>query len=161
MYSYRVCLLLFLFFYVPARPEIYTYGHTLSLHDALPICADREGRVGGGGAPLLVGLSAHHEVDRAALRQRTMGEIGLGQRLAADRHRLKIDVRVAVVLRVDRQRLAVGHGQLRLLEQRAADRIFARRRGDRIEAPGREDVARKAVGIGKGGAGRVVLRWGA
>src|SRR3546814_4097607 len=77
--------------------------------------ADREGRVGGGGAPLLVGLSAHHEVDRAALRQRTMGEIGLGQRLAADRHRLKIDVRVAVVLRVDRQRLAIGHGQFRLL----------------------------------------------
>src|SRR3546814_10076084 len=62
-----------------------------------------------------------------------MGEIGLGQRLAADRHRLKIDVRVAVVLRVDRQRLAIGHGQFRLLEQRAADRIFARRRGDRIE----------------------------
>src|SRR3546814_6867084 len=62
---------------------------------------------------LLVGLSAHHEVDRAALRQRTMGEIGLGQRLAADRHRLKIDVRVAVVLRVDRQRLAIGHGQFR------------------------------------------------
>src|SRR3546814_19515643 len=88
--------------------------------------ADREGRVGGGGAPLLVGLGAHHEVDRAALRQRTMGEIGLGQRLAADRHRLKIAVRVAVVLRVDRQRLAIGLGQFRLLEQRAADRIFAR-----------------------------------
>src|SRR3546814_10479115 len=70
---------------------------------------------------LLVGLSAHHEVDRAALRQRTMGEIGLGQRLAADRHRLKIDVRVAVVLRVDRQRLAIGHGQFRLLEQRRSE----------------------------------------
>src|SRR3546814_9464804 len=34
------------FVYVPATTEIYTYGHTLSLHDALPI-----GPRGGPGGP--------------------------------------------------------------------------------------------------------------
>src|SRR3546814_5939394 len=29
---------MFFFFNVPATTEIYTYRHTLSLHDALPIC---------------------------------------------------------------------------------------------------------------------------
>src|SRR3546814_4534958 len=32
---------LFFFFNDTATTEIYTYGHTLSLHDALPICASR------------------------------------------------------------------------------------------------------------------------
>src|SRR3546814_13287939 len=31
---------MFFFFNDPAPPEIYTYRHTLSLHDALPIFAD-------------------------------------------------------------------------------------------------------------------------
>src|SRR3546814_10327998 len=31
-------ILLFFFFNDTATTEIYTYGHTLSLHDALPIC---------------------------------------------------------------------------------------------------------------------------
>src|SRR3546814_18628542 len=35
MYSLLLC---FFFFNDPATPEIYTYGHTLSLPDALPIC---------------------------------------------------------------------------------------------------------------------------
>src|SRR3546814_11348173 len=30
---------LFFFFKYTATPDIYTYGHTLSLHDALPICS--------------------------------------------------------------------------------------------------------------------------
>src|SRR3546814_8069818 len=37
MLNYFVCF----FFNVPATTEIYTYGHTLSLHDALPICRRR------------------------------------------------------------------------------------------------------------------------
>src|SRR3546814_16443654 len=40
-----MCLVLFMivcFFNDPATTEIYTYGHTLSLHDALPIfCPER------------------------------------------------------------------------------------------------------------------------
>src|SRR3546814_15421648 len=35
--------LLVFFFNVPAPTEIYTYGHTLSLHDALPISVTRLG----------------------------------------------------------------------------------------------------------------------
>src|SRR3546814_10852174 len=34
--------MLLFFFKVTATPESYTYGHTLSLHDALPICRRRE-----------------------------------------------------------------------------------------------------------------------
>src|SRR3546814_4824571 len=37
--------LFFCFFIDTAPPEIYTYGHTLSLHDALPISAGNAGRV--------------------------------------------------------------------------------------------------------------------
>src|SRR3546814_19061975 len=36
-YSYSLLLYLFFFFNDAATTEIYTYGHTLSLHDALPI----------------------------------------------------------------------------------------------------------------------------
>src|SRR3546814_14087202 len=36
----------FLFFFIyPATTEIYTYLHTLSLHDSLPICRRRQGPV--------------------------------------------------------------------------------------------------------------------
>src|SRR3546814_2351828 len=41
--SFHVCLLFFFFFMDTATTDIYTYGHTLSLHDALPICARAEG----------------------------------------------------------------------------------------------------------------------
>src|SRR3546814_12273319 len=34
--------MLLFFFKVTATPESYTYGHTLSLHDALPICRRRD-----------------------------------------------------------------------------------------------------------------------
>src|SRR3546814_1416837 len=37
-------LLLFFFCKYPATTEIYTYGHTRSLHDALPICRPRRRR---------------------------------------------------------------------------------------------------------------------
>src|SRR3546814_13780202 len=36
-YSWSIALSYFFFFNDPATTEIYTYGHTLSLHDALPI----------------------------------------------------------------------------------------------------------------------------
>src|SRR3546814_6201445 len=43
MFSYNILfyvfLLSFFFFNDTATTEIYTYGHTLSLHDALPICS--------------------------------------------------------------------------------------------------------------------------
>src|SRR3546814_16762189 len=37
----RVCVLFVVFFNDTSTTEIYTYGHTLSLHDALPICRGR------------------------------------------------------------------------------------------------------------------------
>src|SRR3546814_6981498 len=37
--------LVIVFFNDPATTEIYTYGHTLSLHDALPICSIRKNAV--------------------------------------------------------------------------------------------------------------------
>src|SRR3546814_151909 len=40
---YCICFVLFFFFNDTATTEIYTYGHTLSLHDALPILLADEG----------------------------------------------------------------------------------------------------------------------
>src|SRR3546814_16182923 len=37
-----LCILLFVFFNDTATTEIYSYGHTLSLHDALPILSPLE-----------------------------------------------------------------------------------------------------------------------
>src|SRR3546814_4671127 len=42
-YCYSIIISSF-FFNDTATTEIYTYGHTLSLHDALPICAGRRAR---------------------------------------------------------------------------------------------------------------------
>src|SRR3546814_13388855 len=42
---------MFFFFNDTATTEIYTYGHTLSLHDALPICRPGTGQPHGPGAP--------------------------------------------------------------------------------------------------------------
>src|SRR3546814_12908559 len=39
---YRSIIVVFFLFNETATTEIYTYGHTLSLHDALPICASWE-----------------------------------------------------------------------------------------------------------------------
>src|SRR3546814_20491978 len=38
---YCIIIVVFVFFNDTATTEIYTYGHTLSLHDALPICRKR------------------------------------------------------------------------------------------------------------------------
>src|SRR3546814_18954987 len=38
MLSTNLSRTMFLFFKVPGTPDIYTYVHTLSLHDARPIC---------------------------------------------------------------------------------------------------------------------------
>src|SRR3546814_11899699 len=45
------CMFFFFFFNGSATPEIYTYGHTLSLHDALPIANNAS--VGGALVPLV------------------------------------------------------------------------------------------------------------
>src|SRR3546814_12843609 len=47
--------ILFFFFNDPATTEIYTYWHTLALHDALPICKIRDARL----------AQAHDEADLA------------------------------------------------------------------------------------------------
>src|SRR3546814_3924570 len=44
MFDVHVYVVLYVFFTDTATPEIYTYCHTLSLHDALPICGPQ--RVG-------------------------------------------------------------------------------------------------------------------
>src|SRR3546814_16612647 len=48
-----------LFFKYTATTEIYTYGHTLSLHDALPICLDLVQARGGK-------VELRHVLDRVA-----------------------------------------------------------------------------------------------
>src|SRR3546814_17982313 len=52
-----------------------------------------------------------------------------------------------VILRLDRQRLAVGHRQRDSLEQRAADRIFAHRRRHRIETERGEDIPGRGLPV--------------
>src|SRR3546814_19521258 len=51
----------FFFFNDTATTEIYTYGHTLSLHDALPICLEPQ-PARAGLLPLALGLGAGHGI---------------------------------------------------------------------------------------------------
>src|SRR3546814_498745 len=53
----------FFFFNYAATPEIYTYGHTLSLHDALPICE------GVGGTDACIALACDYANQRQAFGQ--------------------------------------------------------------------------------------------
>src|SRR3546814_2487849 len=62
---YAMCL----FCNYTATPEIYTYGHTLTLHDALPIFQrprDRLCRRGGGGEPVAGAARRHRRSNRLA-----------------------------------------------------------------------------------------------
>src|SRR3546814_11912206 len=70
---------LYLFFLTDtATTEIYTYGHTLSLHDALPICFLVMDRISGVSLPMhpsyhVAGLL--HELDPATRREAWFGAI--------------------------------------------------------------------------------------
>src|SRR3546814_17506728 len=75
-----------IFFNDAATTEIYTYGHTLALHDALPICRSVEGDLEPGALdkrrPLLGRVSRYGEhrddevdvVERAARLRRSLGD---------------------------------------------------------------------------------------
>src|SRR3546814_11900264 len=76
-----VSLFIVLFFFNdPATTEIYTYGHTLSLHDALPIFTDLKLEIhahndfGMGVANALAALDAGADVAHASV-------LGLGERV--------------------------------------------------------------------------------
>src|SRR3546814_9946103 len=71
----------------------------------------RKRRVRGRAAPLLVGRRPHHERQRPTLRQRLVRQERPRVRLAVQCYRLDIDILRPVILRLDRQRLAVGHRQ--------------------------------------------------
>src|SRR3546814_2613175 len=69
------CVALCFFFNDTATTEIYTYGHTLSLHDALPICQHADpghGPAGAGGRCARNGEQARREV-REHRRRRAAG----------------------------------------------------------------------------------------
>src|SRR3546814_468269 len=94
-YSQVMLVVCFFFFNDTATTRIYTYGHTLSLHDALPISAGLEdvepaGEVHAeGGVEILLSPAAHHRgevehrdvvaVDERAHRRR-IGDVALLQR---------------------------------------------------------------------------------
>src|SRR3546814_17759352 len=64
-----------------ATTEIYTYGHTLSLHDALPICLDQERRPvvrpdQDEVAPAQIGGGAIHGAQAGLAVERTLGSDG-------------------------------------------------------------------------------------
>src|SRR3546814_11048881 len=82
-----VYIILFFFFNDTATPEIYTYRHTLSLHDALPISAIAEpfaergaGQQGHDDGELIGGDDPHRfrRGDLQRLRDRRQGDIGDG-----------------------------------------------------------------------------------
>src|SRR3546814_1242899 len=60
---------MYLFFNDTATTEIYTYGHTLSLHDALPICGVEIGD-----------LKVRIGPDRVRERSRILGELRRAER---------------------------------------------------------------------------------
>src|SRR3546814_7170622 len=61
----------FFFFKDTATTEIYTYGHTLSLHDALPICLRQQGLSKPFLVPAIDDTFSGQTVERIAHRGRT------------------------------------------------------------------------------------------
>src|SRR3546814_14425155 len=88
---------LFFFFNATATTEIYTYGHTLSLHDALPISVEVDAeqpaaRVEHRRARIAAGrVEVGQQVDGLRLQCRIAGaaEIALGDRRAQRRRRVE------------------------------------------------------------------------
>src|SRR3546814_6057367 len=86
------CVVLFVvFFKDTATTEIYTYGHTLSLPDALPICRDRDQRAAQGHR------RAPRGAERAGWRRRRPAPPGRGRALRGGE-----DLGRGCVARIDR-----------------------------------------------------------
>src|SRR3546814_15748134 len=111
-YSWSIALSYFFFFNDPATTEIYTYGHTLSLHDALPIFPCWSAIRAWSGPRLAVERIAREFADAAQradqLRRLDREENGLAVRAGREQaDRLDIFLGDEIV---NRLRIAAGEG---------------------------------------------------
>src|SRR3546814_13516075 len=116
--------MLFYFYFVfndAATNEIYTYGHTLSLHDALPICglavpgARAVAQVVGGEHQRLPHRLAHHVVQRVDQRRRVAGHV--------EAHQPHVHRTRPRVAHADLRRLAGVLGGWHLRQRRRAEAV--------------------------------------
>src|SRR3546814_12921150 len=89
VYDFNLMCNVIFFFNDPATPEIYTYGHPLSLHDALPISditRRRADQAGNAVFLLELGHVEHGEEALAAVQQvgQGQGSFGLADAAGAD-----------------------------------------------------------------------------
>src|SRR3546814_7702435 len=94
-----------------ATTEIYTYGHALSLHDALPICVDQEGervqrfREGYSALPPLEEFGRQYAADPAAALERARQHAWV---MASEVLASGVDLSFAPVVDLGRGNLAIG-----------------------------------------------------
>src|SRR3546814_15211063 len=127
MCGLSISFVLLFFFNVTATTEIYTYGHTLSLHDALPICAG-----------FAIGLNR---------RQWAFVHAQLGRRTARSGPGIVVAVRTLARLRQGRARRTQGRPcHLERTRSRAIDRksvVSGKSVSVRVDIGGRRIIKKK------------------